>query len=848
MAGFDLKAHIKGHSFLTSDGLPENFNLESHQNTHFTFSFDKSQFILNHNTTSQQEIDKIMTDFFQDLQQKEQYLFQESNGKGKAPRTRMLDLSQCLLAYHNSSSEAMNNYAVYDHIHILTPAKLKNSKGESTKLGKGYSHLRSLISEVAQRHNLVANFEEATQYEKDKNSKASATSYTWYLKKSTDSMFLKSVNNGNLLKALIKIESAYQKGDTTLDHLFKGYIDLQYRLNKLDIDLVDKQGKNLRYDFPILINQEQKNEISILKSGDKNKITQLIQNRSSKITRACIEQAFGFNSVVYDVLQNKGKLLEGIDLNLIREIASDPSIKVAIEKKDLNQKKKNCEKSLGYHVKQDIETVLKYSTNEKSFRENLQEFGYQNVKFKHKDKQKIGISFTNPHNNKVATIYFNQLRMSMPQITKQLMENKKLQDKDLLPLKPQLNFKDSFLSKYIPKELDQEHINRKKKFQDIQFERIYGVTPTANLTGYYIQESKILKKGTFIDVQDNRIIITHQNLSELENNVKVILDTVISKRWDLNSIIIKGTLSFKLAVQAELERISQNKIVKVQEQKQEQRLSPKPKFKDIDILLQLKSLNLNNYSVDQKPKEYSQVWEIIERAVNNKDIELLNTAYDTLPHQYPEELRLKLINYGKVLNISSKDIDIEIGISMGLRDIDIDVFREDIRSSNGYDEKFLDLYVEKLEEKLTDHYIINQDLYVEKLEVASNIMQRLSKEFNQYKNLYVDQKEYISKVKDIENYLELGCFYSARKLINELDNEDKIIYETKYQNSIDMINVLNKFDDHKERIKEQSELDQKAYFAETEQVEDTKEDTKTKNVEYQPINQINKNKQNYYQR
>ncbi len=815
MAGFDLKAHITGHAHTTSDGLPENFNLQSPQNTHFTFSFDKSQFILNHNTTNQKEIDKIMTDFFNDLQ-KEQYYFQESNGKGKAPRTRMLDLNNTLMAYHNQSSEAMNNYSVYDHIHILVPGQLKNSKGESTKLGKGYSHLRNLISDVAARHNLVANFEEATSYEKDKNSKASATGFTWYMKKASDQAFINAVNNGNLLKALNKIETAYKKGDTTQDHLFKGYLGLQYRLNKLDIDLIDKQGKKLRYDFPILLNKDHKKEISILKSGDREKITGLIQDRNSKITRACIEQAFGFNSVVYDVLQNKGQLLQGIDLDLIKEIANDPNVKVDIQKKDKDYKSQRWQKSLGYHVKQDIETVLKYSVNEKSFRENLQELGYQDLKIKSKDKQKIGISFTNPHNGKTATVYFNQLRMSIPQITKQLMENKQLLDAGTLPEKPKLSYKDSFLSKYIPKEQDQEYLKRKRKIQDIEFERIYGRTPQTDLTGYYITEDKILKKNTFIQVEDNKITVKHQNINELENNVKVIIETAIAKGWDLSKLKVNGSYEFRLAIESEVQRRQQNKLVEVKELAQDTKVDIK--VKDIDILKQLKAMNLHNYTHREKPKEYGQVWDIMQRAVLSKDIELLNASYDTLPHEGIEELRLKVLNYGKVLNISSKDIILEIGLDMGLKEHEINHFINEIKLSANYDEKFLNKFVEKLEEKLNDHYLINQDLPDDKLEAALNVMQRLNSEFTRFKKMYIDKKEYIRKVERVDEYLETGRFYSAKKIINELDDTDKIIQNMKYENSIDMVNVLYDFEELKERIDEQSQLDQDTYYSEQNQL------------------------------
>jgi len=845
MGGFDLKAHITGHAHTVSDGLPESFDLQSPQNTHFTFSFDKSQFILNHNTTNQKEIDKIMTDFFEDLKT-EELIYSESNGPNKARRTRTLDLSNCLLAYHNSSSEAMNNYAVYDHIHILAPGQLKEKTGKSTKLGSSYSHLRNLISQVATRHNLVANFEEATQFEKNKSSKASATGITWYMKKASDKAFYNAVKNGNVLKALGKIEAAYKKGDTTQDHLYKGYIDLQYRLNKLNLDLLDQQGKNLRYDFPILLNSDQKKEIEILKSGDRDKITKLIQNRDSKLTRACIEQSFGFNSVAYDVLQNKGNLLDEIDLSLIREIANDPNVKVAIEKKDLNFKKKNWEKSLGYHVKQDIETVLKHATNEKEFRECLKAYGYQDLKFKHQNKQKIGVSFISPHNNKPVIIYFNQIRMSMPQITKQLMENKQLQNQGKL-LQFDLNYENSFLSKYIPKEKDLEYINQKKKYQDLQFERIYGRTPQADLTGYYIQEDKILKKGTFIEVQDNKITVKRQNKSELENNVKLIIDTASAKGWDLTRLNIKGTPEFKLAVQNELERRSNNKSLEVKEQTQIQKVSFTPKLKDTDILKQLKAMNLHNYDYKAKPKEYAQVWDIIEKAVKSKDLELLNACYDTLPHEYTEELRQKLVNYGKVLGVSSNDINIAIGESLGLNKDEVPYFIDMIKSSNGYDEKFLSLYVEKIEEKLTDHYIINQDLADDQLEIAMNLTQRLSSEFNQYKSLYVDQKSYVKKIEDIENYLEVGLFYSAKKLINELDNDDKIIYNTKYENKIDMFNIMNEFDELKNRIDEQSQLDQKAYLSEIDEtkIEDIPVSKETKDQFKQQLQQQTYNR-NYY--
>ncbi|GGD49459.1 hypothetical protein GCM10012288_24430 [Malaciobacter pacificus] len=529
---WNLESHILDHAAIVSNNLPDTFNLSDDKNVHFTFSVDKSQLIINHNCKNQKDIDRVMQSFFDDLVSYE-YKFEESQGKTRPKRKMSLDLSQVLAAYHNTDSDSINskNYEVEPHFHLLVPAKLKNKYGKSTKLGIGYLNLRRMIGEVATNHNLVFNFDENVDSEKDKILKQKATKFTWFTKKVDDNHFKSSIENGKVNKYIKDFISQYKKTEN-IQYYIKGMTDFQQRLIRQNIDF-HHEGKNLRTEhFPLYLNQEQIKYLDIINTGDQELIKPLIKDRSNKLTRAYIEFNYGFNNPVIKELEKRGNIFKKLDLNL-------NDTKVEIEKKI--DKKDKYKLSLNYHVSEDINSVLKICKNDKNFLELMNDIGYQNIKFKAKtiNRKRSRVGFTFEKDNESYTVYFSNLNLTYQNFTdayKQNSQKENIEDKiNFYSYEAKINF-------YVPL--------KKKTYQEKIFYKIYNIVPDINLENYYIKKIEQghiefinKKKDIHITDEGQRIKSNKSNVNLVEN-VKLMLEVAKAKGWDLNNLHIRGTEQF----------------------------------------------------------------------------------------------------------------------------------------------------------------------------------------------------------------------------------------------------------------------------------------------------------------
>ncbi len=559
MSKWSLTEHILDHSSTTINNLPSNFDLKHKNNIHFTFSIDVSQLIINHKCNNQADIDKKMNAFLSDLAE-HSYTFQESKGKGKT-RKKTLDFSNILMAYHNDASDSINsqNYSVNPHFHLLIPGDLKNRFGKSTHTGIGYMHLRKMIEDTADKHNLVFQNNESVKYNQDQFTKKGATSLTWFLKRADDNYFTKKINDRSILKVIDNFEKNYVKTGN-MQYYLKGMRDLQERLKRLDLNLYNQDGINLKDDYPIPLLETQNEEIKILQSGDKERIKILLKNRDNRIARALVEYSFGFDNIIIDELQSRGLYLAKLDTDIVKDIT------VQIDQK--KSKKEKFKKTLNYHIKQDIEQVLQYATDDKTFISLMNELGYQDIKIKAKNingsRQRVGFTFTNPHTKKDTVVYFNSLNLNYSQFKKSFIENSKKQKKRTEPYR----YDDSFLSRYIPRNDDLE-FKKKQSFQNKVFKTIYRFDSSVDLTGFYIDESKkeMRAKGTLIKDKGHKLSIAKQNSEDMQRNVKILLDMAQSKKWDLDTLCVNGSKEFQKAVRDEIENI-QNKKLNYQDDKE----------------------------------------------------------------------------------------------------------------------------------------------------------------------------------------------------------------------------------------------------------------------------------------
>jgi len=529
---WNLESHILDHAAIVSNNLPDTFNLSDDKNVHFTFSIDKSQLIINHNCKSQKEIDRVMQSFFDDLI-KYEYKFEESQGKTRPKRKMSLDLSNILAAYHNTDSDSINskNYEVEPHFHLLVPAKLKNKYGKSTKLGIGYLNLRRMISEVAANHNLVFNFDENVDTEKDKILKQKATKFTWFTKRVDDNHFQTSITNGTINNYIKDFISQYKKTEN-IQYYIKGMKDFQQRLIRQNIDFY-YEGKNLKTEyFPLYLNQDQIKYLDIINTGDEELIKPLIKDRSNKFIRAYIEYNYGFNNPIIKELEKRGNIFKKLDFNL-------NDTHVEIEKKV--DRKDKYKLSLNYHVSEDVNSVLKICKNDKNFLELMNDIGYENIKFKAKtiNRKRSRVGFTFEKDNESYTVYFSNLNLTYQNFTdayKQNSQKENIEDKiNFYSYEAKINF-------YVPL--------KKKTYQEKIFYKIYNIVPDINLENYYIKKIEqghiefINKKKDIYITDEGQRIKSNKSNANLVENVKLMLEVAKAKGWDLNNLHIRGTEQF----------------------------------------------------------------------------------------------------------------------------------------------------------------------------------------------------------------------------------------------------------------------------------------------------------------
>ncbi len=784
---WNLKAHILDHSAATSNKLPATFDENNPKNQHFTASIDISQLIVNHKCKSQADIDKVMTAFMNDLVN-HTHTFEESKGRDKhgkqLRRTKNFDFKDALVAYHNSGSDSINsnNYSVEPHFHILFD--------KSKKLGIGYHQLKKAINTVSEKYDLVFNFQEEVE-NKNNSLKLSTSGFTWFTKKVNNKDFIAKVSNKEKLTQEINSVVQHYKNTGNIQYYCKAMIDFQSRLKRLNLDF-EYQGKNLKDEFPLFLTDKDIATLKALHNSDKDKIYEFLSDRSNKIARAYIESKYGFNNIVFNELQKRGVVLPHIDLDL-----EHINLIIGYKQKSLNDYKL----SINQCYVNDYNQVLTIAKNEKEVQQLMQKLGYKSFAYKQKTisnkRQRVGFTFTNK-NNKQVTVYYSKLGLNLKDIRAQLIKNNKNINNS------KVDTLVSHLNNYKP---------RKQNKSNEKYLQIYKIDSSLDLSNFYIKEVdnhiEFKAKGTFIVDNGNELIIKRQKYN-VENNVKLLLDMAQAKGW--NKIKISGTPEFKQAIKKELEaRAKANQELKNKLIQNTNKDTPAVRFlkeskSDLEHLEELKNIHLSNYSLDEKEAEYTLLWEIRERAVKNKDIDMLDKSYEADKQLSHEEIRYKIIEYAKVLNISSSDINTNIANKhFGIDKQEAQHWHDTVKNDEYYDELFLNEMVDELENKMTSFYFRNE-LTDNQVEKNIKTMDSNLEQFKYYRDEYINKKIYQEKLQDIKEYMSSSSFYIAQHMINELDNEtDKKQLNNEYSEHINAASEDEKIFDKVEKNNKESE-------------------------------------------
>lgn len=529
---WSLKKHILDHAFSVVNNLSLTFNENEPKNQHFTLSIDIAQLIVKKRIVSQNDIDKIMMNFMNDLV-KHQHIFEESKGRsisGKQLRRKVIfNFDKALVAYHNSGSDSINskNYSVEPHLHLLFD--------KTKKLGIGYHQLIVAINKISLKHGLIFNFQEEVK-DSDKFLKTQASNFTWFTKRSSDSTFISKVNNRDKLITELDMFTQHYKNTANLQYYIKGMRDFQERLKFFNIDFL-YNGLNLKEEFPLYLSSEQLDTLKTLHQGDREEIYGLLNDRSNKIARAFIEYQFGFNNIIMDELtkRNYSPLKFEIDIRKL-------DFKITHKK---NTIKNSYEKTINFCYKSDMTQALSIARNEKELQEVMKSLGYKDFAYKQKTvankRSKVGFTFTNINNKKV-TVYYSSLKLSAGEVRTKLVKNSKtLQE-------PQFDTLNSFLNDYIP-------LVRKSK-SNVKFEKIYNFDTSFDLTNWHIEEVdnhvELKNETTHIIDSENRIFVKKQNNDDITKNAQLLIDMAIAKGWDLEKLFVSGTEEFKLAIKNEI--------------------------------------------------------------------------------------------------------------------------------------------------------------------------------------------------------------------------------------------------------------------------------------------------------
>ncbi|MDO8454287.1 MAG: LPD7 domain-containing protein, partial [Sulfurimonas sp.] len=637
---WNLEEHILNHSHKVHNTLNSKrvFDANDSSNQHFTFSIDIAQ-LISKNCTSQKDIDKKMVDFMDDLVNFEK-TYRVQKGLNKKGEKTYRDLTfnfkdDVLLAYHNSASDDTNsnNYSVLPHFHFLGH--------KSLKCGIGYAYLREAIKEVSEKHGLVFNLNEETGQQSVDSEEAK--SFTWFIKRSSDSDFRLQMTNGWIEQALEKFQNHY-KQTGNLQYLLKGYIDLEMRAKRLNIE------HNLN--FNLFLTETQKQSIKTLYSSDKAAIYEMLSDRKNHIARAFLEHSFGFSNIIIDEIEKRtAQKIPKFEIDLNRV-----GVKIEQKQKAIG----DYTKTINFCYEEDLKTALSYSKNEKELALIMKSLGYSEFAFKQKNvlgkRQRVGFTFENK-NGKNVTVYFNNIHTDMNAIRAKLVSNSKENTETPEELI-------SKLRGYTPLKVSKSNLT---------FEEIYDLKSSLDLKDFFIKELddhvEFKSKGTFILDKGSEILVKKSKKEDLARNVTLLADMVQAKGW--TNFKITGSEQFKTAMKAELDkRAAQKELAqeKVKTAALEQTISTLlEKRTDSEILKDLSTLNLKSVNVDEYKKEFMQLYRIRKAALDSRDLKTLLKTYEIEGAETEFEIREKIVNLGKCLSITKNEIIHELGLDMGLK-------------------------------------------------------------------------------------------------------------------------------------------------------------------------------------
>jgi hypothetical protein len=562
---FNIWQHILDHAQKVIDNLV-NHNDPS-KLVHFNTSVATAYFI-NAGYTTQEEIDTVMENILDGiankvLKVKEKngtYLRKKDNILTQKYRTRKIKFDSILSAYHNRHFD--NTKSVNPHFHFLFPKK--------ARMGRGYVYLKQALEEEATKYNIKFNFmEDKRETGLTQRENKNLENFSWHMHQGDTAKIDKYLNVGNAstLKKHIDTLVTHYAHSQNISYFLKVMKLIHQRLEENDIDfhytLENDETINLKEDIFFFLTDTQKYKIEEL-CGDYN----IDIDMNNVLDREILKYAHGFRSEAMDILVDKFDITEIVPMQLNLLNSDESSLKNAV-------KKKNTFRPL---VIEDIHAALEHAENEKDFKQRLLDTNaYTKVVINSKKTggKRIKDAFTlTTAKNMQITISFRELGLNWSQITKMMMDNKKSNqdknnDSDESKEKPAVSkskiidyekpvsaVKPEALSQYqynmklllslYPKEVTRmsaedrlEYLKSLAKNNNIEHSNLYNITTISN------------DSSTIADY-DSKIKLVKTDA--IDSSISDMLDIAHLKGWELSTLTLKGSETFKEKTRAEIAR------------------------------------------------------------------------------------------------------------------------------------------------------------------------------------------------------------------------------------------------------------------------------------------------------
>ncbi|WP_257125784.1 hypothetical protein [Arcobacter porcinus] len=351
------------------------------------------------------------------------------------------------------------------------------------------------------------------------------------------------------------------------------------------------------------------------------------------------------------------------------------------------------------------------------------------------------------------------------------------------------------------------------------------------------EKAKLISKSIedfFIAIEEQKENISSKDFIKIENRLLKIKER-LEKEYPSFSINDAKYLGIETSILPKLEKFEIKKDdgnIFIIENIDLEKLDISKISKNLDINYKQEILNLSSMDIaDFKKNEVFDTYLLAsQKAIENKDLD----SFDILQNMYQVDISSSIKAYGEILNISPKEININLWEKLGEDRTNYD--NKSLKlilefNEQDYKKEFTNLYIDTLRseynlQKATPETEQELEEYFKSL----NSFEKICEEFKTNFNESLEKQENLDNIK---NMLDNGDFIKANEMLNSLDEFDKLNLKSYYESSINYFtHNFDELDYIKNRIEFEAEIRDKEYIVANELGEDfLYEDKEKTNIE-----------------